>query len=99
MATLAEIVKADAVSSDNRWEGAIDSAERDGDAAAKSRWEVAREQCGDHYDYALEAIDAGDLGRAEAELDRCNALESEAGDNADAHHAIKAVRAAAEVAS
>jgi hypothetical protein len=96
MSNLAEIVRADAASSDNRWDGAVESAERDGDKAAGARWETERAKCAEHYDAAIEAIESGDLDLAESELERANELESSAGDNADAHHALKAVRAAVE---
>ena len=94
MSNVIEIVKADAVSSDNRWDGAVESAERDGDEIAAKRWSAQREKCESHYESAISALEAGDLATAETELERANELESSAGDNCDAHHALKAVRAA-----
>lgn len=94
MTNLIDTVKSDADSSRNRWEGAVQSAKRDGDRAQATRWEAQAAQCDEHYAAAVEAIEAGDLETAEAELESANSLESSAGDNCDAHHALQAVRAA-----
>lgn len=94
MANVAEIVRKDSEESGNRWDAAVDGAERDGDAAQANRWAALGEKCSERYDAAIAAVEAGDLATAEAELERANELESEAGDNCDAHHALSAVRAA-----
>lgn len=91
---IAEIVKSDSEASANRWEGAVDGAERDGDKAQAKCWGRLGEKCAERYEAAIDAIEAGDLATAESELEAANSLESEGGDNCDAHHALRAVRGA-----
>lgn len=91
-AALVATVRNDAECSRLRWEGAVESAARDNDRAQAKRWKEQGDACGEAYDSAIEAIEAGDLSKAESELERANEMESSAGDNCDAHHALKAVR-------
>ena len=92
MTDLIKILQSDAESSDNNWAAAIDGAERDGDTEAQAMWETKREQCAGHYKDAIDGIENGDTQGALVSLERASALESEGGDNADAHHAIKAIK-------
>jgi hypothetical protein len=78
------VVAQDAEQSANKWDAAL---------AEDKRWAGKAEECSEAYDAALDALDAGDLDMAESALERANSLESEGGDNCDAHHALQAVRA------
>lgn len=50
-----------------------------GDKEQAKRWGQLSDQCAERYEAALDAIESGSLGTAEAELARANELESEAG--------------------
>ena len=79
------VVRADQTQSELRWEAAYEE---------DDRWRTDAESCSEAYDEAVAALEAGDIDRAELELERANSLEARGGDNCDAHHALKAVRAA-----
>lgn len=85
---LIAIIESDQASSAQRWDMAIKTDDSDRGFRADAA------ECDAAYDEALEALHEDDLEAAESALERANMCESRGGDNCDAHHSLRAVRAA-----
>lgn len=88
MTELIVIVTADRDSSAQRWDAAIKTDDSDRGFASDYA------ECDAAYDVALKAIERGDLAAAEGALEDACRIEGRGGDNCDAVHALRAVRAA-----